>query len=111
MRKLITFIGIYFVLSVLAGLTALLFSYPRLPSSPWQWACLFLLALPATIMFETIGNWIWRNPLGRRIASLTRDNSLSLVRIAYGVAMATGLILLAIGGTWGWQCLRTFLAR
>jgi len=111
MRKISTLIGIYLVLSVLAGLTALLFSYPRLPSSPWQWACLFLLALPATIVLETIGNWIWRNPLGRQIESRTRDESLSLVRIAYGVAMAAGLILLALAGSWAWQSLRTFLAR
>lgn len=107
MRRIITFIAIYLGLSVLIGLAGLVFSYPRFPGSPAQWACLFLLPLPAMIVLETIGTWIWTNSLAQRVDYRTRDRSLSLLRIVYGVVMVSACILLALAGAWAWQSLRT----
>jgi len=110
MRKISTLIGIYLLLSVLAGLAFLVLSFSNLPVTPRQWTLLFLLALPATIVFETIGNWIGSNPLARRIDFHAGDKSLSLLRIVYGVLMVSGLILLSLVVAWAWPTFRLFLA-
>lgn len=110
MRKTGTFIGIYLGGSVLTGLAGLVLCYPRFPSSAAQWAGLFLLPLPAMIVLEAIGTWIWSNPFAQRIDSFTRNKSLSFLRIAYGVLMMSGCIALALAGAWAWQHLRTFFA-
>ena len=109
MRKISTLIGIYLLLSVLAGLAFLVLSFPNLPATPRQWALLFLLALPATIVFETIGSWIGSNSLARRIDSHTRDKSLSVLRIVYGVLMAVTGVVLALAAAWAWQGFRSVL--
>ena len=79
MKKILTFIALYFLLSAVAvvGLGGL----PYHPKTVAGWVLLFALALPLTIVGELIAEFLWRNRVARRIASQTPG--LSLLRMGY----------------------------
>lgn len=103
MRKVIMYAGIYLSVSIFLGLLGLAACYPDYPSSPAGWARLFLLPLPLTIAVNLAGHWLWNNRLAQRVDYHTREKPLSLLRIAYGVVMLSGAVLLMLAAPYAWQ--------
>lgn len=106
MRTAIRFIGIYIGLSVLLGLTWVLFSYPNVPSTRGEWLKVFLLALPLQLAGELLGGLLWNNKASRLVERKTAAASFSFVRILYGVLLMLLLIGLGWGASYGWGLLR-----
>ncbi|VXB60563.1 hypothetical protein [Massilia sp. 9I] len=92
-------IAIYVALSAVFALLWLAFAYPDLPTSPTQWAAVFLLALPAQLLFEWLASRFWNTRLTKIVDERTAGQRLSLLRIGYGlVVTVAGLgLVFAVG--------------
>lgn len=102
---MVTYVG----LSVVIGLTWVLFSYPDTPSTALQWLCVFVLALPIQLAGEFVGELFWNSKATRFVEQKTAAKSFSLFRICYGVVLVllgTGLFL---GAGYGWDVLRPMI--
>lgn len=96
--SLLRFAAIYLALSACFALLYLVSSYPELPGSPAEWVAVFVLALPAWLFFEWLGERLWHNPLTRIVDERTAGWRLSLLRIAYGVVLGLAITPLLLGG-------------
>ncbi|MFC5462086.1 hypothetical protein [Massilia niabensis] len=107
---MIRILTVYLGLSILLGLVFVVFSWPDLPSTPAQWMAVFLLALPVQLAGELVGNCLWNNRLARSVDQATAHQSLSLLRIGYGVFAILSCIGLAFTAIYGWRLLQPLLA-
>jgi hypothetical protein len=108
MQKLIRIVGTYLASSLVLGLMGLAQSYPLLPSTPLEWAALFLLALPVCLAAEMFGRVLWNNRIARFVDDATREQSFSPARIAYGVLAILLLAGLVFGAVYGWEIVRVW---
>jgi hypothetical protein len=108
MRRAIKFVAVYLCLSFVFGLLWIVFSYPKLPSSPTQWIGVFLLALPMQIAGELIGDLLWNNKVTRLVEQKTGERSFSVLRIAYGILFVLLLVGLVFAATFAWDWLGSF---
>lgn len=95
--RAIKYIGLYIGLSVFLALMWALFSYPDTPSTAGEWLWIFVLAIPAQIAFEFIGEVVWNNKATRFVEHETTKKPFSLVRIIYGVFFVAALFGLILG--------------
>lgn len=109
MRTLLRLVPAYLTLSLFIGLIWAAWSYPELPSTAGGWLTIFALALPAQLALEFAGELWWNNRMTRYVDKETASTSLSLVRIAYGVALMLVLVGLLFGAAYGWQALEALL--
>jgi hypothetical protein len=96
MKRLLKFAVTYLFSSLataLLWLLWLLYIHPNFPRTVTGWGLLFLLALPAMLLGELIGEFAWKNPFARAISAQTSKRSLSGLRILYGL-----LVMLVVFG-------------
>jgi hypothetical protein len=85
MRKLLIFPACLLALATAAALRWLLSDVP-LPQTPAGWIVSILLAVPAILIAEALGDLLLsRNPVARAVERRTRDKELSWLRTACGV--------------------------
>jgi len=97
MERLLTFIGLYVALSVVAAIALLAGIFPQYPKTLGGWALLLALALPLTLAGEFVGEFFWRNRIAQAIATRSSGSSLSLLRLSYAFAVMLLCFALAVG--------------
>ena len=105
MRTAIKFIGIYIGLSAFLGLMWAILSYPDPPSTPSEWLWVLVLALPAQLACEFLGELAWNNKVTRFVEQKTAAKSFSLVRVLYGVFLLLVFAGLMLGAGHVWRVL------
>ena len=106
MRTAIKIIAIYIGLSLVIGLTWVVFSYPNTPSTAAQWCWVFALSLPIQLACELVGHIFWNNKATRFLEQKTAAKAFSVLRICYGVVLVVVFAGLLLGAGYGWQVLR-----
>lgn len=110
MRTAIRLTGTWLGLSILLGSIWLVSAYPEHPSTPGEWACVFLLALPVQLAVEFLAHCLWRNPATRYVEQRTQGRSLSFMRIGFALVLSLGCIALVLALAWGWAQLKHVFA-
>lgn len=95
MRKFFLLLCWLTVLAAIAGFGMLLSVFPRHPQTFKGWVWLFVLALPITLLGEFLGDRLWKNRLAQTIEQRTANQTLSLLRIAYGLAVMLFVLVAA----------------
>lgn len=95
MRRIVMFFIAYLGFSAVLVALWLFLSYPEHPTSVSGWLLLLVLALPAQIALEFIGEVLWKNKAARFVEDRTASKSFSWIRVAYGL-IHIGVILGAV---------------
>ena len=95
-RSVVRFIAIYVVLSGLIGALALLQLWPWQPKTAVGWLVLFVCALPITAAGEWLGQLAFENRFATSLGNGTAPDSLSWLRVAYGVVVVLVLTAIAV---------------
>ena len=104
---MLRFIGMYVILSGVLAMLLLLQLWPWHPKSAVGWIALFILAAPVTAVGEWLGKLVLENRFATSLGNNTAPDSVSWLRVAYGVAAslitlaAVGAILFSLGKLWG----------
>ncbi len=97
MRKIMRFLGLWFISSLMAGAFALLWIWPWHPHSGLGWCLLVIGALPVTAIGEYLfDRIIFRSWLGARLDALGSGVSASALRIAYVLICVIAIGLVAV---------------
>jgi hypothetical protein len=78
-------------------------AWPHHPKSLFDWALLFLIALPVTVLGEWLTDGLVNNPLSAIIECGTRRSGFSWTRIAYYLAIYILLAIAAVALFYGAQ--------
>jgi hypothetical protein len=105
--RVLRFLGLYLAVSLVAAPILLLQLLPFHPRSALGWIILFVVALPAVVAIEFVGDFLLTNRVSAAVDRKTRGTSLSWARITYVLGVYILSFAVAIVGVWA--CTRLFL--
>lgn len=97
--SVLRFAGLYLALSLVLSALALLHLWPWRPTTALGWLAFLLGALPIAALGEWLGQLVLENRFAARLGSNTAADSVSWLRIAYGVGAVVVLIAI-VGGVY-----------
>ncbi|MGH8298071.1 MAG: hypothetical protein ACRES6_02160 [Steroidobacteraceae bacterium] len=87
MSRILRFISIYLVVSLLAAVALLVDTWPQYPRALIQWLLLLVIAFPVTILGDWLSDQALSSSLSLVIEARTKGSQISWLRIGYYLAL------------------------